>query len=54
MAFNSLGVKRSLKPREWDGGVAGKFKREGLYVHLWMIHIVEWQKPIQHCKAIIL
>ena len=24
------------------------------YVYLWLIHIVVWQKPIQHCKAIIL
>ena len=27
---------------------------EGTYVHLWLIHFVVWQKPTQHCKAIIL
>ena len=35
-------------------GVGGRFKREGIYVYLWLIHIVLQQKPIQHCKAIIL
>ena len=24
------------------------------YVYLWLIHVVLWQKPTQHCKAIIL
>ena len=28
-------------------------KREGIYVYLWMIHIVVWQKPTQYCKAVI-
>ena len=23
-------------------------------MYLWLIHFVMWQKPIQHCKAIIL
>ena len=32
----------------------GRFKREGIYVYLWLIHVVIWQKPTQHCKAIIL
>ena len=30
------------------------FKREGTDVHLWLIHIDEWQKPTQYGKAIIL
>ena len=34
--------------------VGGRLNREGLYVYLWLIHIVKWQKPTQHCKAIIL
>ena len=33
----------------WNRG-----KREGLYVYLWLIHVVIQQKPTQHCKAIIL
>ena len=37
----------------WDGD-RGMVKREGIYVYLWPIHIVVQQKPIQHCKAIIL
>ena len=39
----------------WDGWeVGGSFKREGTYVHLWLIHSDVWQKPTQSCKAIIL
>jgi len=29
----------------------GRFKREGIYVYLWLIHV--WQKSPQHYKAII-
>ena len=28
-------------------------KREGIYVYLWLIHVVIWQKLTQQCKAII-
>ena len=41
----------------WVGlgwGVGGRFKREGTYIYLWLIYVVAWQKPTQHCKAIIL
>ena len=34
--------------------VGGRFKREGIYVYLWPIHVDVWQKPTQYCKAIIL
>ena len=34
--------------------MGGKFKREGIYVYLWLIHVVEWQKPTQHYKASVL
>ena len=34
--------------------VGGMFKREGTYVYLGLIHTDVWQKPTQHCKAIIL
>ena len=27
--------------------VGGRFKREG-YLYLWLIYVVEWQKPTQH------
>ena len=29
-------------------------KKEGTYVYLWLICVDVWQKPIQHCKAVIL
>ena len=36
----------------WE--VGGRFKREGTYIYLWLIHVDGWQKPTQYCKAIIL
>lgn len=35
-------------------GIGGKFQRERIYVYLWLIHIVVWQKSTHYCKAIIL
>ena len=32
----------------------GRFKREGTYVYLWLIHADVWPKAVQYCKAIIL
>ena len=37
----------------WGGGWEGH-KTEGINIYLWLIHAVVWQKPMQHCKAIIL
>ena len=34
--------------------MGGRFKEEGTYMYLWMIHVDVWQKATQHCKAIIL
>ena len=31
----------------------GRFKREGTYVHLWLIHVDVWKKSNQYCKEII-
>ena len=46
---------RELKPGLWPTwGVGERFKREGPYVYLWLVHIDVWQKPTQYCKAIIL
>ena len=39
--------------RLWDEGVGGRFRLEGIYVYLGLIHVA-WQKPTQHCKPIIL
>ena len=36
----------------WEMGQ--RFKREGIYVYLWLTHVDVWQKPAQYCKAIIL
>ena len=37
-----------------DGWGAWELKMEGIYVYLWLIHVAIWQKPTQHCKAVIL
>ena len=34
--------------------MAGRFKRVGTYVYLWLIHVDIWQKTTKFCKAIIL
>ena len=35
----------------WDGReVGGRFKREGIYAYLWLIHVDVWQKPAQYCN----
>ena len=39
----------------WDGVEGGReVQREATYMYLWLIHVDIWQKPTQHCKAIIL
>ena len=32
--------------------MGGRLKREGIYVHLRLIHVDAWQKPTQHGKTI--
>ena len=34
--------------------MGGRFKREGIYVYLWLIHAEVLQKITKLCKAIIL
>ena len=36
----------------WE--VEGRFKKEGTYVYLWLIHVDVWQRLTQYCKAITL
>ena len=36
----------------WEMG--RRFRREGTYVYLWLIHADIWQKPTKFCKEIIL
>ena len=39
----------------WDrSGVGGRFKREGTYVYLWLIHVDVCQRPREYGKVIIL
>ena len=33
--------------------MGGRFKREGIYVYLWLIHVEVRQKRTKFCKAII-
>ena len=37
----------------WDGEGGGKFQREEIHVHLWLIHTAVWQKPIQYNASIL-
>ena len=37
----------------WEG-VGVSFKREGIYVYVWLIDVVVWLKPTVHFKAPIL
>ena len=43
------------QPRRGGTGweVGRRFKREGTCVYLWLTDVDVWQKPTQHCKAII-
>ena len=38
----------------WDGEGDGRFKRDGTYVYLWLIHVDIWQRTTKFCKAVIL
>ena len=41
------------KPEECDR-VGQRFKREGTYLYLWLMHVDILQKPTEYCKTIIL
>ena len=40
----------------YNGIRGGTEVQEGgdIYIYLGLVHVVMWQKPTQHCKAIIL
>ena len=46
--------RREMEPNKGAREVGGRFKREGTYVYLWLVHVNVWQKPTQFFKAIIL
>ena len=42
-------------PEGWDGQGGGRGGSGwGTHVHLWLIHVNVWQKPLQYCKVISL
>ena len=49
---NQSSVTTQRDGNGWEKG--GRFKRQGIYVYLWLIHADIWQKLTQYCKAIIL
>ena len=50
---SNLGLCDNLEG--WAGWeVGGRFKREGTYAYLRLIHVDVWQKPTQYYKAVIL
>ena len=36
----------------WDGEGGGRFKKEGIYVYLWLIHVEVWQKQQNSVKQL--
>ena len=48
------GSVTTLRGRLGWGAVGVKFKRQVTYVYLGLTHVIVWQKPTQHYKAIIL
>ena len=48
--WSSATTEKGGKGRE----VGGRFRREGTYVYLWLIHADGLQKQTQYCKTIIL
>ena len=51
---NSNRVSVSTQSGGMGTEMGGRFKREGIYVYLWLIHVDVWQKTTKFCKAIIL
>ena len=39
-------------PEGWDGREVGGGSGWGTHVNTWLIHVNEWQKPLQYCKVI--
>ena len=43
-----------MAQRDGMGSEGRRYKREGISVYIWLIHLFVQHKPAQHCKAIIL
>ena len=39
---------------EGQHGEGDGFRKEGTCVYLWLIRVDVWQRPTQHCRAIVL
>ena len=54
--MGSCRVTRRSQPLPSDtlGWGLERLKVGRTYVYLWLTHVVVWQKPTQHCKAVIL
>ena len=51
--------KRKLNPVFFDNlegcdGVGDGFRKGGIYVYLWLIHVDVWQRSTQYCRAVVL
>ena len=50
----NTGALWQLRGMEWGRRWERSSRGKRTYVYLWLIHVDIWQKPTQHCKAIIL
>ena len=41
----SYQIRIVIFKNQYLGEMEGRFKREGTYIYLWLIHIDVWQKP---------
>ena len=48
-AWCSVATQRGVM--RWE--VGGAFRREGVCVYLWLIHVDVWEKPTQYSKAFV-
>ena len=51
--LRSTGSSACCSVMAWRGRVGTSLKREGIVIHIKLIHAVVQQKLTQHCKAIV-
>ena len=55
MWHRELNLELCINLEGWMGWeMGGGYKREGIYVYLWLICVDVWQRPTQYCRAIVL
>ena len=54
--MESCCIVQGAQPGAWwqPRGVGGRIKRKIIRVSSWLVHVIVWQKPTQHSKAISL